>query len=108
MTQKIQDAIGFRKVLDLLASSKKPICGHNMYLDLGYTLHHFFHELPPNFKDFKTMVHQYFPVVYDTKYIGTHFPELQSHLQNTVLGTMYSRLKCEPFNDPIISSLSLT
>jgi poly(A)-specific ribonuclease len=59
--QEKQEAIGFRKVIDLMSSSGKTIVGHNVFLDLCHMVNQFIAPLPPNVADFKRMVHSRFP-----------------------------------------------
>lgn len=42
--------VGFSKVLKLLISSKKPIIGHNVLLDLMFIHQQFYRPLPSNYK----------------------------------------------------------
>lgn len=55
------EAIGFRKVIDLMSASGKTIVGHNVFLDLCHMINQFIAPLPPKVDDFKKLVHQRFP-----------------------------------------------
>ncbi|CAB9509054.1 specific ribonuclease PARN [Seminavis robusta] len=49
-----------------------PMVVHNGYMDLMFLLTHFHsHKLPANFVGAKRLIHSYFPVVYDTKFMAT-------------------------------------
>lgn len=62
--------LGFTKVFKILINLKKPIVGHNTLLDLMFMYKQFYRPLPYKYKDFKTEIHQIFPLVYDTKYVS--------------------------------------
>ncbi|KAH0947464.1 hypothetical protein HN011_011598 [Eciton burchellii] len=62
--------IGFSKVFKLLVSLKKPIIGHNVFLDLMFIHQQFYKPLPPKYSDFKNNMHQLFPRIYDTKFLS--------------------------------------
>ena len=49
----LDSMVGFRKVIDFLSKSKKPITGHNFFLDLCHSVHHFHQDLPEEYQDFK-------------------------------------------------------
>ncbi|GAB7360135.1 hypothetical protein MBLNU230_g7898t1 [Neophaeotheca triangularis] len=46
--------------------------GHNCFLDLVYLYHHFLGPLPEKVEDFQRLIHDYWPIVVDTKYMATH------------------------------------
>lgn len=62
----IRSALGFSRVYQALVSSKKPIVGHNLLMDLLLLLNTF-DELPISYKKFKSKLHNDFPLIYDTK-----------------------------------------
>ncbi|KAF9109326.1 hypothetical protein BGX27_007748 [Mortierella sp. AM989] len=68
--REVQNAIGFRAIIDLLSASRKPIVGHNIVVDLAYILAQFVGPLPPTMKGYKEMIHRTFPIVIDTKYVS--------------------------------------
>nr|CAG8485315.1 4220_t:CDS:10 [Entrophospora candida] len=69
--------INFRTIIELLVKSKKPIVGHNCLLDLCQLVHQFWKELPEKLKDWKSLVHEMFEVVIDTKHIAASNHKLQ-------------------------------
>eukprot|EP00898_Chlorokybus_atmophyticus_P000942 jgi/Chlat1/1849/Chrsp141S02188 len=87
--QDLHEAEGFTRVIRMLASSKKPVVGHNMLLDLSYTLHQFLRPLPQSYEDFKQQVAWTFRGgVFDTKYLASQLPD--DFFQNgTGLGVIY-------------------
>ncbi|KAI8903058.1 cytochrome P450 [Gorgonomyces haynaldii] len=82
--KEIDDLVGFRKILDAVSESKIPIIGHNCYLDLAFLVQHFYQPLPKTVLEFKTVVHDIFPAVYDSKYVAHGFPELTLVVSSTL------------------------
>lgn len=72
----LQASIGFRKVIDAIIEAKKPIVGHNCWLDLCHIYAKFIGPLPPSFPEFSREVLECFPNLMDTKYLATLLPEL--------------------------------
>ncbi|KAI7734106.1 hypothetical protein M8C21_018905 [Ambrosia artemisiifolia] len=64
---KIEAAIGFRHVIDLLSSEKKLIVGHNCFLDIAHICRKFVGPLPSNLEDYVPLVQKHFPFIIDTK-----------------------------------------
>lgn len=62
-----QYELGFSRVIELMIKSKKPLVGHNMFLDVMFLYDHFIADLPPTLKQFIHNFQWYFPVIYDTK-----------------------------------------
>lgn len=70
--QEIDAAVGFRRVVDAISQSKKPVCGHNAALDLCHIYSLFVGPLPDSFDQFAShSLPQLFPCIFDTKYIAT-------------------------------------
>ncbi|KAG2187010.1 hypothetical protein INT44_003238 [Umbelopsis vinacea] len=99
-----KEAVGFRKVIDLISQSKKPVVGHNVLLDICHMMNQFIAPLPNDVKDFKEMVHRRFPrqqSVIDTKYLAAQAPDL-AHFQSTSLENIYFETRLPPFEGPRI------
>lgn len=62
--------LGFTRIFRLIVDAKKPIIGHNMYLDLIVMYQQFENPLPKDYRTFKTEVKRLFPMLYDTKYLS--------------------------------------
>ncbi|XP_064476573.1 pre-piRNA 3'-exonuclease trimmer-like [Ornithodoros turicata] len=62
--------VGFTRVFDTLTTSKKPLVGHNLFLDLLLMFHQFHEPLPKSYSRFKAELHALFPVIYDTKHMS--------------------------------------
>ncbi|ORX52687.1 CAF1-domain-containing protein [Hesseltinella vesiculosa] len=70
------EAVGFRQVIDWMTSSKKPLVGHNMLLDVAHVIGQFIQPLPDTKEEFKVLAHNMFPIMVDTKFLATCVPEL--------------------------------
>ena len=64
----------FNRVMKLLTESKKPIIGHNMSLDLFYTVTNFFAVAPDSLPEYKAILSGLFPLIFDTKVISNTQP----------------------------------
>ncbi|KAL7249104.1 hypothetical protein ACSBR1_011298 [Camellia fascicularis] len=64
---KIEAAVGFRHVIDLLSSEQKLIVGHNCFLDIAHIYSKFLGSLPSTAEEYVSSVHKYFPYIIDTK-----------------------------------------
>ncbi|XP_062078884.1 poly(A)-specific ribonuclease PARN isoform X2 [Humulus lupulus] len=80
---KIQAAIGFRHVIDLLSSEKKLIVGHNCFLDIAHVHNKFVGPLPFEAEDFVASIHKYFPHIIDTKILLNTHPILQQRMKKS-------------------------
>lgn len=80
----LKEAGAFNEVMKLLVNHKKPIIGHNMFLDLFYTITNFFAIPPDTLEEFKSLVIELFPSIFDTKVIAATQP-LCSNLSGTGL-----------------------
>ena len=63
--------LGFSLVVQELIKYKKPLVGHNMFLDLLFFYEQFIDNLPDHLEDFLQQMNRLFPSVYDTKCIAT-------------------------------------
>jgi hypothetical protein len=67
---------GFSLLFEQIWASKKPIIGHNCFLDLLYLYQGLVGRLPENYFEFKSLLKRSGNTFYDTKYIATKHPEL--------------------------------
>ncbi|XP_042447276.1 poly(A)-specific ribonuclease PARN-like [Zingiber officinale] len=67
--KRIKSSVGFRHVVDLLASAGKLIVGHNCLLDLAHIYNKFFGPLPSSLTEFVQAVHEKLPHTVDTKHL---------------------------------------
>ena len=63
--------LGFSLVVQEMIRFKRPLVGHNLFLDLLFLYQQFIDDLPALFEDWVVEFQSMFPVVYDTKCIGT-------------------------------------
>ncbi|KAF9954320.1 hypothetical protein BGZ70_010601 [Mortierella alpina] len=84
--RNVENSIGFRAVIDLLAACGKPIVGHNIVIDLAYILAQFVGPLPPTIEEYKKMIHNTFPNVMDTKYVSYTAEALRGMSYDSSLG----------------------
>jgi poly(A)-specific ribonuclease len=69
-----------------------PIICHNGLMDILFLITHFVsHKLPEKYQDAKAMIHETFPLVYDTKILATECSDQRTVGDNTVLGTLFDR-----------------
>ncbi|KAL8623603.1 hypothetical protein ACOMHN_037690 [Nucella lapillus] len=93
---ELEEAVGFTKVMRLIAQSGKPVVGHNMMLDVMHLLNHFCFPLPQELEEFKAMVRSSLPRLFDTKHIASTHP-FRDLIPYTVLGNLQQTLEKEPF-----------
>ncbi|KAJ5295715.1 hypothetical protein PENANT_c001G06767 [Penicillium antarcticum] len=60
------------RVKQCLQENRPVLVGHNMFCDLLFFHACFLGPLPDTIEEFKTAIHQLFPVLVDTKYLDTH------------------------------------
>ncbi|XP_018394425.1 PREDICTED: poly(A)-specific ribonuclease PARN-like domain-containing protein 1 [Cyphomyrmex costatus] len=86
----LESYIGFSKVFNLLVTLKKPIIGHNLFLDFMFMHQQFYKPLPKKYINFKNNVHQLFPTIYDTKFLSFELKRVlespEKWKQNTLSG----------------------
>ena len=69
--KQIEEELGFTNYIKYLSSKSIPLIGHNIYFDLMFIYDKFLSDLPSDFYTFKSSLHKYFPVIYDTKLISS-------------------------------------
>lgn len=83
---------GFSRIFDILTASKKPLIGHNLFLDLLTMYHQFYEDLPGSYKSFKKNLNGLFPNIYDTKFIAFELNRLKNKdSSSTSLGSLFDR-----------------
>lgn len=78
---------------------KKLIVGHNMFLDVLYSVRQFFAPDMPTLNDFKRVTHKMFPALLDTKYLCAQ-DCLRSKIPSSALGDIFECMKKRPFVMP--------
>lgn len=59
--------LGFSQVIESIIQAKKPMIGHNMFLDMLFIYSQFIGKLPNTMSNFTQKWLDMFPTVYDTK-----------------------------------------
>ncbi|KAF9584686.1 hypothetical protein BGW38_005583, partial [Lunasporangiospora selenospora] len=98
MMRDIEQSRGFRTVIEMLIMSQKPIVGHNIVVDLAYILAQFVGPLPETMEGYKKMIHDNFPTVIDTKYIGSTAIALKGLAYDSSLGGLEGMTHSVPFS----------
>ncbi|CAB4057115.1 PARN [Lepeophtheirus salmonis] len=101
--EEFDKILGFSKIVRIISESKKPLVGHNMMLDLCFTINQFVAPLPETYEEFKTLAHKMFPEVYDTKVMANIGP-VKEHVLNSTLEDLVAKLKESPFKIPKLES----
>ncbi|KAI8825287.1 ribonuclease H-like domain-containing protein [Fimicolochytrium jonesii] len=99
---ELAELVGFRKVLDLISKSRKPVVGHNMMLDLLHTFQSFHKNLPEDVADFRKDLSELFPIIYDTKHLAHSNEKLQPLIMRSSLNDVLQRTARVPFEHPHI------
>ncbi|XP_015901133.2 poly(A)-specific ribonuclease PARN [Ziziphus jujuba] len=91
---KIQAAVGFRHVIDLLSSEKKLIVGHNCFLDIAQIYSKFIGPLPLAAEELASSVNKYFPHIIDTKILlnANHILQQRIKKSKTSLSSAFALL----------------
>ena len=89
---ELRKRIGMRGLFKAMSSAQVPLVGHNCFYDILFMLAHFNGPLPSSVTEFKAMMHELFPVVYDTKLMAG---SLHGVFEHTALGECYKTLRAE-------------
>ncbi|XP_055310617.1 poly(A)-specific ribonuclease PARN-like isoform X2 [Sitodiplosis mosellana] len=96
--------VGLSALLLKISKSKKPIVGHNMFMDLFYLIRQFFEPLAETLKSFKKQAHKIFPNIFDTKHICNQ--KFRNEISNSTLKNLYDAVLQAPFKLPQIEPAS--
>lgn len=99
----LEDSIGISTILQKISISRKPIIGHNLFLDLIYILRQFFKPLPDNLAEFKKFAISIFPNIIDTKCM-CNLPKVKPLIKSSILGDIINTIREEPFSLPKLKS----
>jgi len=95
---------GISKLIKHISESQKPVVGHNCLQDLLRIYSQFVEDLPLTYTKCKKSIHDFFPHVYDTKFICTEYKqqvfkkELASVLSSSNLLSLFDHLTDEKRN----------
>ena len=98
--QLTEEELGFSKFIEYLCAKEIPIIGHNIYYDMMFVFDKLIGDLPPDFYSFKEQIHQYFPIIYDTKYITTKLTQQykKCNIEKTNLDNVYKTIMKDRFD----------
>jgi hypothetical protein len=98
-------ARGFEMQANLQSTFRQvPVIVHNGFMDWMFLMTHFHsHRLPPNFSEAKRLIHSYFPMIYDTKFMVTEcsIPSLGNG-SSTALEDLYIKVVCEQDDNGLV------
>ena len=100
VNELVKDELGFSLYIDYLCKKKIPIIGHNIYYDMMFLYDKLIGDLPDNFYRFKQKIHEYFPKIYDTKYISTVLTKKykKCNIEKTNLDNVYKTIIKDKFD----------
>lgn len=89
LKKELSEAFGFGHVFKAMINAKKPILGHNMFLDLAICFHQFYKPLPEDSNDFVRELHSIMPLIMDNKTIASKHEDLNGlAFETTALGDL--------------------
>ena len=95
--KQIEEELGFTNYIKYLSTKSLPLIGHNIYFDLMFIYDKFISDLPPDFYTYKTSLHKYFPIIYDTKTISFFEDNLESKTNLEVLFKTIQKKKFDTY-----------
>lgn len=101
----LTEAAGFSKILHIISKCKKPLVGHNLMLDIMHVVGQFLTDLPDTYEEFKEVVHDMFPDLYDTKYVASTLA-LRKLVPSTTLEDLNETLSRKPFKPVLIQPVT--
>ena len=97
ISTQIEEELGFSNYIKYLSSKKIPLIGHNIYFDLMFLYDKFISDLPQDFYNFKSSLHDYFPIIYDTKTISASNENLENKTNLEVLYKTIQKKKYDTY-----------
>lgn len=98
----IHREFGFSEIIQQIINSGKLIIGHNVLIDLLFTVQQFLHPLPEDYEEFREMLHDLFPKLIDTKHVAT-----ASHIKDFSESSLSEVLKAfDPAEIPAVEPAS--
>ncbi|KAF9181945.1 hypothetical protein BGZ50_005223 [Haplosporangium sp. Z 11] len=95
--KKIQPpTLNLRRVLDMISDARKPLIGHNCFLDLMQISQQFLWELPLDLEEWKKAITREWNTVIDTKHLAGH-PMITPLINVTALECISSSVQSAPF-----------
>lgn len=104
--EEFNSSLGFLRVWHQILSYKKPIVGHNCFMDLMFVFEHFHKNNPQQFKKYKETLKETWSQVYDTKVLASEMKiEGMGSFMN--LEELYAKL-CDTTNIKIACAEGMT
>jgi len=100
---EVDEAVGFCKVIHKISESKKIVVGHNMFLDILYTLQQFVAPLPEDYDEFKELMKASLPNIIDTKLMA-NTPPLKEDIIGSTLEELVKIMDQGPFKLPKLAN----
>ncbi|KAF9198745.1 hypothetical protein BGZ49_000338 [Haplosporangium sp. Z 27] len=88
--------LNLRRVLDIISDSRKPLIGHNCFLDLMQISQQFLWDLPVELGDWKRALTAEWNTIIDTKHLATH-PLISPLIAITGLDIVSESVQKAPF-----------
>jgi poly(A)-specific ribonuclease len=66
--KRVAEAVGVRKIIDLISETKSVVVGHNIFQDLVFIWSQFVAPLPPTVEGFCRVIPGLFPMYLPSKY----------------------------------------
>ena len=95
----LEKNLGFTRVIQKITESGKLVVGHNMLLDVAYTLNQFAAPLPTDYLEFKELAASALPRVMDTKLMANTAP-LKQEIVNSSLEELLRTASLPPYEMP--------
>ncbi|XP_026294026.1 poly(A)-specific ribonuclease PARN [Frankliniella occidentalis] len=99
--KEFEEAVGLSHLIKAIAESGKLIVAHNCLLDICHLVHRFRYPLPPNYDEFKEIVHHIFPRIIDTKFMAFE-QQFKDLISAGSLGQLLDTVSTAPFEMPKI------
>ena len=94
---QIEEELGFTNYIKYLSSKQIPLIGHNIYFDLLFIYDKFLSNLPQDFYSFKSSLHKYFPIIYDTKTISSNDQNFENKTNLEILYKTIQKKKYDTY-----------
>ena len=94
---QIEEELGFTNYIKYLSSKQIPLIGHNIYFDLLFIYDKFLSNLPQDFYTFKSSLHKYFPIIYDTKTISSNDQNFENKTNLEILYKTIQKKKYDTY-----------
>jgi len=97
--ENLEGTMGFTRVIQRITESGKLVVGHNMLLDVAFTLNQFAAPLPTDYSEFKVLAASVLPRVIDTKLMANTAP-LRQEIVNSSLEELLRTASLPPYEMP--------